>query len=566
MYALEGVKMRIVEALRAALPEDVSVSVSDLVRPPQVEMGDLAFPCFAASKALKKSPAAIATEVAAALKIDGVAEVRAFGPYVNFFFDKKAFATAVLEDVLGRAWEYADGAKTAEKIMVEYGQANTHKELHVGHLRNFALGLSVSRLLSAAGNEVIQVNYPGDIGAHVAKCLWAYKKFHAYDELPADKGRFLGQMYIEASRRIDEDESLKLEVAEVQRKLEAREPEWQALWEETRRWSMEELTAVYAELGCFYDRVYFESEVEVPGKELVATMLEKGIAKKGDRDATIVDLEDEGLGVFLVLKGDGASLYSTKELALAHLKFAEYPDLTQSVIVVDNRQSQYFRQFFATLKRLGFDKPMSHLAYDFVTLADGAMSSRKGNVITYEDFRDEMTARVLAETKARHEDWSEDKQKKNAWAIAEGAMKFGMLKQDNDKAIVFDVAAALSFDGFTGPYVQYAHARLSSILAKATGETVSVCAVSDDAVEFALLRKVADLPGMVLDAANAHRPSLMAQYLFELAQEANAFYRDVPVLNAEPAVRARRLAAVAATRQALARGLWLLGIAAPEEM
>jgi len=566
MYALEKVRHGVVEALCAALPAEVSVSETDFSRPPQAEMGDLAYPCFAAAKLAKKSPVEVAKEVAAVLVVHGIAEARAVGPYINFFFDKKAFATAVLEDVLGRAGEYGDAAKKDVKIMVEYGQANTHKEVHVGHLRNLSLGLSVSRLLMASGKTVIQVNYPGDIGAHVAKCLWAYKKFHANDELPADKGRFLGQMYIEASRRIDEDETLKLEVAEVQRKLEAREPEWQALWEETRRWSMDELTALYAELGCVYDRIYFESEVEGPGKELVQDMLAKGIATKGDRDATIVDLENEGLGAFLVLKGDGASLYATKELALAHLKFQEYPDLAESVHVVDNRQSLYFKQFFATLKRLGFDKPMTHLAYDFVTLADGAMSSRKGNVITYEDFRDEMLARVLEETKARHEDWSAEKQRENAWAIAEGAMKFGMLKQDNDKAIVFDMAAALSFDGFTGPYVQYSHARLSSILAKAAGETVSVCVASQDPAEFALLRKVADMPDVLVVAAHTQRPSLMAQYLFELAQEANAFYRDVQVLNAEPGVRNRRLAAVAAAQKALARGLWTLGIRAPEEM
>src|SRR5687767_8251559 len=230
------------------------------------------------------------------------------------------------------------------------------------------------------------------------------------------------------------------------------------------------------------------------------------------------------------------------------------------------RQSLYFKQFFATLKRMGFDKEMTHLAYEFVTLKEGAMSSRKGNIVTYEEFRDEMTGMVASETKKRHEEWSDAKVKGTAWAVAEGAMKFGMLKQDNDRPITFDMEAALSFDGFTGPYVQYSHARLSSILAKAEGETVSVCSASDDAKEFALLRLVADLPQTISSAANAHRPSILAQYLFELAQASNDFYRDVPVLSAETADRSRRLAIVAAARTALANGLALLGIRAPEEM
>ena len=234
--------------------------------------------------------------------------------------------------------------------------------------------------------------------------------------------------------------------------------------------------------------------------------------------------------------------------------------------IVDTRQSLDFKQFFTVLKRIGFDKKMVHLGYEFVTLADGAMSSRKGNIITYEDFRDEMIARAASETKKRREDWSEKKINDIAWVIAEGAMKFGMLKQDNDRAIVFDMAAALSFDGFTGPYIQYAHARLSSILARAKNDVVSVCVASDDPKEFALLRLVTDFPATVATSAATYRPSLLAQYLFELAQASNDFYRDVPVLSAEPDDRSRRLAIVRAAQITLARGLFLLGIRAPEEM
>jgi arginyl-tRNA synthetase len=566
MYALDRAKKQIIDALSAALP-GTAVSASDLVKPPKPEMGDLAFGCFAAAKAMKKAPPAIAADVAAAIRPDGlIAAAEPAGPYVNFRFDRAAFSTAVLEDVLGRPSDYGDAPKTGEKVMIEYGQPNTHKELHVGHLRNICLGLAAVRMARAAGREVIPVSYIGDIGAHVAKCLWAFKKFHAGQAPPEDRGKFLGSVYAEATRMVDEDPTLKQEIAEVQRRLEARDPEWDALWRETRQWSIDEMEAVFSELGADFDRTYYESEVEAAGKELAKELLTKGIAKTGEGGALIMDLEPEGLGVFLLLKSDGSALYSTKELALARKKFEEFPDIARSVHVVDMRQSLYFRQFFATLRRIGFDKEMVHLGYEFVTLKEGAMSSRKGNIVAYEDFRDEMIGRVIEETKKRREDWDDDKVRRTARLVAEGAMKFGMLKQDNDQAIVFDMEAALSFDGFTGPYVQYAHARLSSILAKAGEGTVSVCRCTGDEHEYALLRLVADLPATALAAAAELRPSVLAQYLFDLAQATNAFYRDVPVLAAADADRVRRLAVVAAARGALARGLYLLGIAAPEEM
>lgn len=567
MYTLDKAKKEIVAALAAALPSEIAVSDAELVKPPQKDMGDLSYPCFGLAKAQKGNPAALAKDLAAKLAPAGlVGEIRAVGPYVNFFFHRAAFATSVLEDVLGRAGEYGDAPKKNGRVLIEYGSPNTHKEIHVGHLRNFALGLSVVNLTRAAGLDVVPVSYIGDIGAHVAKCLWALKKFHANEEPPAERGKFLGQIYAEATRKVEENEAYKEEIADTQRKLEARDPEWDALWKETRQWSIDELNGIFNELGCFFERMYFESEVEGPGKELVLELRGRGIAKEGERGAIIVDLEPEGLGIFLVLKSDGSALYSTKELALAVKKFEDYTAIDTSVHVVDTRQSLYFKQFFATLKRMGFDKEMHHLAYEFVTLKEGAMSSRKGNIVTYEDFRDAMKEMAGEESRKRHPEWSDEKVAETGWAVAEGAMKFGMLKQDTDRPIVFDMEEALSFDGFTGPYVQYSHARLSSILAKADGETVSVCRASEDPAEFALLRVVADFPEVVLRAAEARKPSLLAQYLFDLAQESNAFYRDVHVLSAEGADRGRRLAIAGAAKEALARGLRLLGIKAPEEM
>jgi len=592
-YALERAKEAAAAILRSALPEDAAVSVSEFEEPPQKEMGDLAYPCFPLAKLMKKSPADVAKGLAVSVGSGGlIASAEAVGPYVNFRLDRDAFSRAVLEDVIGDAAAYGGLRKVhpstrlragkeqkacpapersdwcgGQKLIVEYGQPNTHKEVHVGHLRNFFLGLSVVRLARATGNTVITSSYIGDVGTHVAKCLWAYRKFHD-GERPekGSEGKFLGGIYTEASRRIEEDESLKEEVSAVQRALESGDPEWIALWKETRQWSLDEMYAIFAELGCEFDRVYFESEVEEPGKKLVRGLLKKGVAKES-QGAVIMDFESEGLGVFLLLKSDGSSLYATKELALAKLKFSEYKDTDASIHIVDVRQSLYFQQLFRTLQIMGFDKRMVHLSYDFVTLKEGAMSSRKGNVITYGDFRREMVRRAADETEKRHGDWDKERIASTAWTIAEGAAKFGMLKQDNDKPIVFDVDSALAFDGFTGPYVQYAHARMSSILGKAGSWKLEAGSLSDfTPEEFGVLRKVAAFPEVVAAAAREFRPSLMAQYAFELAQDASAFYRDVPVLNAGTEDRERRLAMVRAIRATLARALLLLGIRAPDEM
>jgi len=359
-----------------------AVEPSDLVVPPDSKLGDLAFGCFKLAKSMGKSPAEIAKDLAVKFdtKNSDIESVSAAGPYVNFLLSTGMGVHRVIRDIEVSRDHYGNAQDGAERqIVLEYAQPNTHKEIHVGHLRNLVLGSSVVNLLKKTDWNVIAASYHGDVGAHVAKCLWWMVKSRngsmSVDDLPMEQrtGKYLGQLYAEATRELDEHPEYKDEVSVVQQKLEAHDPEWEKLWLETRRWSLDEMAEIFDDLGLDIDRQYLESEVTERGQEMVDDLIKKGMAKES-QGAIIVDLEDVKLGVFLVRKSDGTSLYATKDLALAEKKHAEYPNATRSIILVDNRQQFYFQQLFETLKRMGITVPHEFIGYEFVTLKSGAMS------------------------------------------------------------------------------------------------------------------------------------------------------------------------------------------------
>lgn len=354
----------------------------------------------------------------------------------------------------------------------------------------------------------------------------------------------------------------------MQQCLEAHDPAWEVIWRETRRWSLDDLNRDFSELGVQITRQYLESEVVDRGQEMVDHLLGQGIAKES-QGAIVVDLEAQKLGVFLVRKSDGTSLYATKDLALAEKKIKEYPNADRSLILVDNRQRFYFNQLFATLERMAIRPVPEFLGYEFVTLKSGAMSSREGNVVTYQSFRDAVVAYARSEVVARHPDWSEGKVTHTAWALAMGGMKFGMLKQDGDKIFTFDLEESLAFEGATGPYCQYAATRLSSILRKAGSEVSTTGALEPrytHATEKALALALASFPRVLDQCAGELRPAVLAQWCHETAQRMNDFYRDVPVLESQGQEREARLRLVVAARQVMTQGLGLLGIPLPDEM
>ena len=401
---------------------------------------------------------------------------------------------------------------------------------------------------------------------HVATVLWQYKRSKV--EAPKEKGEritFLGTLYTQATHAIEENPDLKKEVSAIYRDLEDGKGKYLALWKKTAKWSIDYIKAVFKELNLPVEAWYFESDLISSTKQIIEKLKTAGLAKES-QGAIVVDLEKEKLGFNLLIKTDGTLLYNAKDIALA-LKKEEDWHPQQSLYLVDARQSLAMQQLFATLKLMGWQKDLCHLSYEFVTLKNGAMSSRKGNIVRFETFRDEMINFAREETKKRHTDWPEKKIEKTARGLAFAAMRFGMLKQDADKLIVFDMQEAMSFDGFSGPYLLYTCARLKSILRK--GRRVKIRRTGEEIqhpLEHQLLVTLARYPETVFNAAANFAPVLLAQYLFTLAQNFSAYYSAVPVLQADKKLVGSRLAMVAAVHDVLENGLTLLGIESLKEM
>ena len=566
-YTIKKIKAEIIEMVAAAIDRDVDKSKIEITVPPQAALGDLAVPCFYFTKLTRISPNQIAAELKAKIHAHGlIKKVENAGPYLNFYLDGKHLAGRELKEIAKTGGAYGQLKWPKQKIMLEFSQPNTHKEFHIGHLRNAVLGNALVNILRFTGQKVIAANYIGDIGSHVAKCLWAFNKFHQNDVLPENKGRYLGQIYAEASRLVEDNPAYKREADEVLQKLESGNRAYKALWKKTRQWSLDDFNRIYKILGIKFDKFYYESEVEKPGKKIVDELLARGLAEKSE-GAVIINLEKYNLKNFLLLKSDGTSLYSTKDLALAQMKFKKY-NLDQSLMVVDNRQSFYFQQLFRTLQVMGFDKKLEQIPYEILTLKDGAMASRKGNVVLFEDFYAEIVNRAAEETKKRHADWPENKIRETAEKIALAALKFNMLKIGNNSIIIFNIDEALSFEGYSGPYLQYMVSRINSILKKeSAGNLKSInFARLNTSIEKELLLKLAEFPEAVERAASHYEPSEIARYLFDCAKIFSNFYQSEPVLSSEEKTKQARLALISAVRQVLINGLDLLGIETLDQM
>jgi arginyl-tRNA synthetase len=528
----------------------------------------------------------------------GISRVEAVRGYLNLYFSTSEYARRVLDTVLEQGNNFGRGAAKGERVMVEYAQPNIPHSFHIGHARNAILGEALARIVQFAGFDTIRATYPGDIGLGVISVLWAYQKFYQGQE-PAgvhERGKWLLNIYAEATSLLEPKENetpeekarreaYDAERREMLRKWDAGDPETRALWLKTREWGLEELYAIFEMLGIKMDVWFFESDVDDLAKQIVEELIAKGIAddERPQGGAVIVKI-DEKLGLKkekyrtnILLRSDGTTLYLTKDLALAKVKFEQY-HVDRSIYVVDVRQSLHLQQAFAILKLWGFKQAEKcfHLGYGFVSLPEGAMSARRGVVVLFKDVADEAERRALAAMGERTPDMPEAERRRVAQHIGLGALIYAMLSVDNSKDIVFDIDAALSFEGHSGPYIQNAYVRANSILRKsnverrASGMFDVRPATFDYELtihEVQLIELIARFPMAVEQAANEYRPLVIANYAFDLANAFHSFYHAVPVLQAESEnIRNARLRLVAAAKQTLANALWLLGITAPDVM
>ena len=543
-----------------------------LETPPDPRFGDLASNiCFSLPKKLKKPPQAIAEEIVKKIKIpkdSSITRVEAKAGYINFFLNYSKIAKLSLKKILKEKNSYGSSSiGKKKKIMIEFAHPNTHKGFHIGHLRNICIGESVSRILEFTGHKVFRTNYQGDIGPHVAKCLWGVINLHKRKAPKENKGDWLGQVYAEAAKKFDEDDKVKQEVMEINKKLYVRDKQYLKLWKMTRKWSLDYFDNIYKELGSKFDKLYFEAQVEKRAIEISKELLKKGIAKLSE-GAIIIDLSRYDLGIFVLLTKEGNPLYESKDLALAEQQFSDFK-IDKCIHVVGAEQKFYFKQLFKVFELIGSlgAGKSQHLVYELVTLKKGKMSSRLGTIILYSQLRDEILKKTLEEIEKRNPKMSKKKKLELAKKIGLGALKYGMLRISFDKLLIFDMEEALKLEGNTGPYLQYAHTRCDSILKKVKKwkENFQNENLSKD--ERKLLKKLIEFPDVVEQTLRDLKPHYICNYAYDLANIFSEFYHACPVLKAETKkLRDFRLTLVKATKITLKNSLNLLGIDTPERM
>lgn len=554
-------------------PQDL---ITDIASVPNLKMGHLSFPCFKLSKDLKKNPKEVADALSAQWEDKSLLdEVRGVGPYLNFFLKPAFFGEMVLSSMNSSQYFKIPTADEAP-YLIEYSQPNTHKELHVGHMRNLCFGQSLILLFKYCGNNVVSCTFPGDVGTHVAKCLW-YFKHHNQEPVPeTQKGEWLGKLYTAANNKLEDElgtpqeETNRAQLTEILKQIEAKEGEYFELWKETREWSIQLMQNVYDWAGVSFDKWYWESDVDSDSVKLVKKLYQEGKLIE-DKGAVGLNLEEEKLGFAMFLKSDGNGLYSTKDLELARRKFEEYAP-QENIVVVDMRQELHFKQVFTAFEKLGLgdSSQCKHLKYNFVELPDGAMSSRKGNIIPITDLIENMKSAIKSEYLERYKDeWVAEEIETTADQVAQGAIKYGMNRMDSNKKIVFDMKEWLRLDGESGPYIQYSHARINSLLRKfgdLTQDKPNWDLLTHDR-ETELMIHLSLFNFSMFKSLEGYKTAGICSYLYDLAKLFNSFYHDCPIGSLDDSeLQAARLGLVTAVRSTLSEGLGLLGIPAPERM
>lgn len=587
------------EAVGQAVKELYGIDADPATITPQTTRkdfeGNMTIVVFPWVKAARKQPEAVGKEIG-----DWLVENE---PAVNRYNVVKGFLNLVIEptfwsSVLQHVLESKDyGTKAATEqsplVMIEYSSPNTNKPLHLGHVRNILLGDSLSRILSACGNRVVKTNIVNDRGIHICKSMLAWQKWGdgITPEKAGKKGdHLIGDFYVLFDKHykaevkelqekgMSEEEAknsspLLLEARDMLRRWESGDKEIRALWETMNSWVYAGFDETYERMGVGFDKIYYESNTYLKGKEKVLEGLEKGLMYRKEDGSVWADLTAEGLDHKLLLRSDGTSVYMTQDIGTAQMRFADYP-IDRMIYVVGNEQNYHFQVLSLLLDRLGFrwGKDLVHFSYGMVELPEGKMKSREGTVVDADDLMDEMvsTARAVSSERGQLEGCTPEEIKEITEMVGLGALKYFLLKVDPRKNMTFNPKESIDFNGNTGPFIQYTHARIRSVLRKATDEgfaTGEFITVAPGEREIALIQRLADYPVTVSEAGNSLSPALIANYVYELAKEYNQFYHDCSILKeTDESKRSLRLALSETTARTIASAMNLLGIKVPDRM
>lgn len=557
--------------------------------------GNLTVVVFPWVKAARKSPEAVGTEIGEWLVANE--------PAVNRFNVIKGFLNIVIEPTFWNTvlshikseekYGITEATDESPLVMVEYSSPNTNKPLHLGHVRNNLLGYSLSEILKACGNRVVKTNIVNDRGIHICKSMLAWKKWGegVTPESAGKKGdHLIGDFYVlfdkhykaelkelmEKGMSQEEAEKaspLMLEAREMLRRWEQKDTEIRSLWEMMNEWVYAGFDETYKRMGVDFDKIYYESNTYLEGKEKVLEGLEKGIMYRKEDNSVWADLTDAGLDHKLLLRSDGTSVYMTQDIGTAKLRYQDYP-IDKMIYVVGNEQNYHFQVLSLLLDRLGFKwgKDLVHFSYGMVELPEGKMKSREGTVVDADDLMDEMvnSAREVSKELGKLDGCTAEEADAISEIVGLGALKYFLLKVDPRKNMTFNPKESIDFNGNTGPFIQYTYARIRSVLRKASDAGFGMGDYADvepNEKEISLIQRLADFPSVVSEAGKTYSPALIANYVYDLVKEYNQFYHDYSIMREENEnVRSLRLCLSDCTARVISSGMSLLGIKVPERM
>ena len=536
-----------------------------LEQPKSSDLGDIAFPAFSLAKVERKAPQAIATEIAEKIDQSAFEKVVATGPYVNFFLDKSKISDHVIKSVITAGADYGQQDEGhGQNVTIDLSSPNIAKPFSVGHLRSTVIGDALSNLYRKMGYNTIKINHLGDWGKQFGLLMVAYKKWGSKEAVEANPINELLKLYVRINAEIEQDPELDEEGRKWFKKLEDGDPEATQLWQWFRDESLEEFNRIYKLLDVEFDSLNGEAFYNDKMDEGVQILEDKGLLKES-KGASIVDLDDVNLPPAMIKKSDGATLYITRDIATAMYRARTY-NFVKNIYAVGQEQSNHFRQLKAVLKKMGFDwsDDMVHVDFGLVTKNRQKLSTRKGNIILLEPTLQEAISRAKAQIEEKNPEL--ENKEEVAHAVGVGAVKFYDLKTDRRNGYDFDLEAMVSFEGETGPYVQYAYARIQSILRKANFTPSADATYSlNDPESWEIIKLLQDFSRIVKRAAENYDPSLIAKYAISLAQAFNKYYAHTRILDESPE-RESRLALSYSTAVVLKEALRLLGVQAPEKM